>query len=152
MELRYEPVSVLGYTQQILNMVKNQKTWRKNPLKRRLSLISWLILKQKFLFRLEISKGSLAILKIFIFILFELYIDIVLWCFHLLNFRCSINRQILSNMVHTQAQIELFPKYECYRVQVFLKEKYTIKKTDWSTKIELILLLCYDNRIGTRRR
>ena len=52
---------------------------------------------------------------------------------------------------HT-GQIELFPKYECYRVQVFLKEKYTIKKTDWSTKIELILLLCYDNRIGTRRR
>ena len=133
-------------------MVKNQKTWRKNLLKRQLSLISWLILKKKFLFRLEISEGSLAILKIFIFILFELYIDIVLWCFHLLNFRCSINSQILSNMVHTQAQIELFPKYECYRVQVFLKEKYTIKKTDWSTKIELILLLCYDNRIGTRRR
>ena len=106
----------------------------------------------EFLFRLEISKGSLAILNIFIFILFELYIDIVLWCFQLLNFRCSINSQILSNMVHTQAQIELFPKYECYRVQVFLKEKYTIKKTDWSTKIELILLLCYDNRIGTRRR
>ena len=58
----------------------------------------------------------------------------------------------LSNMVHTQAQIELFTKYECYRVQVFFKEKYTIKKTDWSTKIELILLLCYDNRIGSRRR
>ena len=36
----------------------------------------------------------------------------------------------LSNMVHTQAQIELFTKYECYRVQVFFKEKYTIKKTD----------------------
>jgi len=38
---------------------------------------------------------------------------------------------------------ELFTKYECYLVQIFFKEKYTIKKTDSSTKIELILLSCY---------
>ena len=53
-------------------------------------------------------------------------------------------------MVHTQ-RIELFTM-NGIEYKYFFKEKYTVQKTDWSTKMEIILMLCYENRIGTRRR
>ena len=111
------------YTGQILNIVKNQKTWHKIPLKGKPFLISWLILKQKFLFLLEISKESLAILNIFVFVPF-LTVHWCCPCLHLLNELGSIKLPLfdqqsnLNNMVHTQG-IELFTKYGCYRVRIF---------------------------------
>ena len=119
-------------------MVKNQKTWRKNPLKRNPFLTSWLILKKKFLFHLEISKGSLAILNMFIFILFFNCALIFVFIYWTSAVRSTVNFK--QHGSHARRRI-FHEVWMISRTNIFFKEKYTIKQIDRSTKIKIIF--CY---------